>query len=320
MTSQLVLAQPQKPQKTLKRKVTSIFLTAALIGTPVLIATNAQAFSPASALKYIQKAQKILALVKAGKKGIGSLDIGNLGSLLSLFKDLNLKELDGVLKDLQSQLDLDPETKKLIGDYATTLGQLGVPIPGQVNKLVKTITANNPTNVTSPFSLTQNQALLAGLNISTDTVTNSVLGENGQQSLQGILNDSQETWQNAKDTIQTNGGEIIEDSVSTAIDAQLATSSQDVLKAISIQIAQNAVLAQQVGAANAEQGKINAMGVNLQAKGLVIDAQSLEVQKFQANQIAAGENAKQADTQGAFNSSIINAYMFSCLSASDCKK
>lgn len=320
MTSQLVLAQPQKPRKTLKQKVTSVFLTAALIGTPVLIATNAQAFSPASALKYIQNAQKILALVKAGKNGIGSLNIGNLGSLLSLFKDLNLKELDGVLKDLQSQLDLDPETKKLIGDYATTLGQLGVPIPDQVNKLVKTITKDNPTNVTSPFGIYQNQALLAGLNISTDTVTNSVLGEGGQQSLQGILNDSQETWQNAKDTIQTNGGAIIEDSVSTAIDAQLATSSQDVLKAISIQIAQNAVLAQQVGAAGAEQGKINAMDVNLQAKGLVIGAQSLEVQQFQANQIAAGTNAQQADTQGAFNSATINAYMFSCLSASDCKK
>lgn len=320
MTSNLVQAQPQKPRKSLKHKVTSVFLTATLIGTPVLIATNAQAFSPASALKYIQKAQKILALVKAGKKGIGSLDIGNLGSLLGLFKDLGIKELDGVLKDLQAQLDLDPETKKLIADYATTLGQLGVPIPGQVEKLVKKITKDNPTNAISPFGIYQNQALLAGLNISTDSVSNSVLGEGGQRSLQGVLDDSQESWQNARDTIQTNGGAIIEDSVLTALDAQFALSSQDVLKAISIQIAQGAVLAQQVGAADAEQGKINAMGVNLQAKGLVIAAQSLEVEQFQANQAAATQNAQQADTQGAFNNATINAYMFSCLSAADCKK
>ncbi len=319
MTSNLVLAQPPKTPKSLKRRVTATILTALLIGTPVLITTNAQAFSPASVLKYIQKAQKILALVKAGKKGIGSLDIGNLGSLLGLFKDLGIKELDGVLKDLQAQLDLDPETKKLIADYATTLGQLGVPIPGQVEKLVKKITKDNPTDAISPFGIYQNQALLAGLNISTDSVSNSVLGESGQRSLQGILDDSQESWQNAKDTIQTNGGAIIEDSVLTAMDAQLATSSQDVLKAISIQIAQNAVLAQQVGAANTEQGKINAMGVNLQAKGLIIGAQSLEVQQFQANQVAASTNAQQADTQGAFNSATINAYMFACLGVADCK-
>lgn len=320
MTSQLVLAQPQKSRKPLKRRVTSAFLSVVLIGTPVIIATNAEAFSPASALKYIQKAQKIIALVKAGKNGIGSLDIGNLGSLLSLFKDLNLQELDGVLKELQSQLALDPETKKLIGEYATTLGQLGVPIPDQVTKLVKTIAANNPSDNTSPFGLTQNQALLTGLNISTDTVTNSVLGEGGQQALQGVLNDSQGAWQGAKDIIQVNGGAIVEDSVLTAMDAQVAFSSQDVLKAISIQNAQSAVLTQQVGAANVKQGEISAMGVNLQAKDLVLSAQTLEVEQFQANQLAASTNAQQADTQGAFNGAITNAYMFSCLGVSDCKK
>jgi hypothetical protein len=320
MTSNLILPQPQKPHKSLKHRVTAIFLSVALIGTPVLITTNAQAISPANILKYIKQAQKILAIVKAGKNGIGSLNIGNLGNILALFKDLNIKELDGILKDIQAQIDtLDPETKKLIAGYASTLGQLGVPIPGQVNKLVKTITANTPDSFTSPFGTVKNQALLSALNITSDSVVNSVMGEGGQEALKGILDDSQSAWQSAGDTIQVNGGAIISDSVSTAIEAQFAFSSQDVLKAIAIQNAQGAVLAQQVGAAGVEYGRIGAMGVNLHAKSLVLEAQSLEVQQFQANQIAAGENARLADTQGAFNSAMTNAYMFSCLGVSDCK-
>jgi hypothetical protein len=318
MTS-TVLTQPQKPRNTLKRRATAIFLSAALIGTPVLVATNAQAFSAASALKYLQKAQKILALIKSAKNGIGSLSSGNLGTILGLFKDLNITELDGVLKDIQSQINLDPDTKKLIAGYATTIGQLGVPVPGQVNQLVKSITANNPTSVTSPYGTTQDQAILSALNVSSASVTNSVLGDDGQVSLKGILDDSQSAWQAAGDIIQTNGAGIVEDSMSTALDAQLAFSSQDVLKSIAIQNTQNAALAQQVGAAGAHQAKIDAMGVNLQAKGLVIDAQSLEVQQFQANQLAASTNAQQTDTQGAFNSAMNNAYMFSCLSITDCK-
>jgi hypothetical protein len=320
MTSDLVLTQPQKPRNPMKRRVTAIFISIAIISTASLVATNAQALTTANALKYLQKAQKVLALIKSGKNGIGSLSIGNLGTVLGLFEDLNIKELDGVIKDLQTQIsNLDPETKKLIAGYATTIGQLGVPIPGQVNQLVKSITAKNPTSVTSPYGITQDQALLSSLNISSDSVTNSVLGDDGQASLKGILDDSQAAWQAAGDIIQTNGGAIIEDSVSTAIDAQLAFSSQDVLKSIAIQNTQNAFLAQQVGAAGAQQGKIDAMGVNLQAKGLVIDAQSLEVQQFQANQLAASTNAQQTDTQDAFNSAMNNAYMFSCLSITDCK-
>ncbi|MCG9890615.1 MAG: hypothetical protein MH252_06040 [Thermosynechococcaceae cyanobacterium MS004] len=320
MTSNLALAQPQKPRKALKRRVTAILLSTALIGSPVLIASNAQAISVASALKYIQQAQKILQIIKVGKNGIGKLSLGNLSSILGLFGDLNIKELDGVLKSFQKTIDsLDPDTKKLIAGIGSTVGQLGIPIPNEVNQLVKAITKDKPTDLNSPFGTTKNQALLSALNISSDSVVNSVLGEGGQESLKGILDDSQTSWQAAGDIIQTNGGAIITDSVATAIGAQFAFSSQDVLKAITIQNAQHAVLAQQVGAAGVENAKIDAMSVNLQAKDLVIGAKTLEVEQFQANQLAAGENARQADTQGAFNSAITNAYMFSCLSEEDCK-
>ena len=85
-----------------------------------------------------------------------------------------------------------------------------------------------------------------------------------------------------------------------------------------MQNAQSNAMTQQVGASQAEIGKISAMGVNLQAKNLLVNAQGLQVQEFQAEKMAAADGARSADIQGAFGATQINAMMAACFSAADC--
>ncbi|HEY9824622.1 MAG TPA: hypothetical protein V6D19_04180 [Stenomitos sp.] len=309
---------PRKPKSKhhrIRKLAAVCFIAGGLLATP-LVAQNAQALS-ANYIKYIQQAMQILTLIKSG--GLGSLNIGNLGEFLTLFQQIPLEELQGVLKDIQENIDnLDPETKELIGSISGTLGQLGLPIPSEVNSLLSKISESKSDSYGSPFSITHDQALMGALGISSSATANSVLGEQGQENIAKILNTSQDSWQKGADIVQTNGAAIVGDSVKTAIDAQFAFSSQDVLKAISIQNAQKAALDQQMGASNAEQGKIAAMGVNLQSKSLAVEAQSLQLQNFQTKLAAQAEGARQAEAAGAFTSTITNAYMFSCLSQTDC--
>jgi hypothetical protein len=189
-----------------------------------------------------------------------------------------------------------------------------------VNRLVKSINEESPDSFGSPYSLTRDQTALSALKISADSISGSVLGRSGQENIDQNLKDSEGAWRTGSDIVQVNGGQMVDDSVSTATDAVFSRSSLAVLKAISVQMAQQAALTQQMGASNAEQGKIQAMNVNMAAKGLAVNAQLLKVQAHQAKIAAAEAGARQADTQGAMTSAIKNAYMFSCLSATDCQK
>ena len=314
--SNLTLEALQKPRSKTKRRMLTVLLCTTLVGTPLLVAGNANALSIASFLQYLQQAQQLISKIQNG--GLGNLSAGTLTNYLSLFSQVPNQELQTQLSRILSNPNLDPQTLKLVQSISSTLGQLGVPIPSQVNQVAQTISsATAPAS--EPFGLTQNQNLLGGLQISSDTVAASVLGSQGQQDISSILTDSQTAWQNAGDMMQTNGAGILSDSVNTATNAQLAFDSQDVLKAIAVQNTQNSAMTQQVGASQAEIGKISAMGVNLQAKNLLVNAQGLQVQEFQAEKMAAADGARSADIQGAFGATQINAMMAACLSAVDCK-